>query len=82
MESKLMEKKAIIEVLESIMNGTEWVIESKKQDIQRHLQSIETEENETGEKVADDDWRYSAVRGCRAYLDAFETVKKHLEKLI
>ena len=81
MESKLMEKKAIIEVLESIVSGMEWPVERKQEEIKRYRDDIKTDK-ENGVEIDPDDWRLKAIAANEKYLAAYESVIKHLEKLI
>ena len=81
MENKLREKRAIIEVMENMLSGIGWTLDSKKNEIEEYQRRIQQEKDD-GMEVSKDDWRYAQIASAQAYLDAYEIVTKHLEKLI
>lgn len=81
MESKLMEKKAVLDVIEDMMGGVHWTQESKQKAIE-DWEALKKASEEAGEEVDPDCWNAQQARNAEIWLNALETVKKHLEKLI
>jgi len=81
MENKLMEKKAILDVIEDMMGGVHWTQESKQKAIE-DWKALKKASEETGAEVDPDCWNAQQARNAEIWLNALEIVKKHLEKLI
>ena len=87
MESKLMEKKALLEVIESILDNMDWTVKSKKETWEAYIAAMQAEQDNAKEEGREPDFsclEYERKNAARAddFLKAYETVKKHLEKLI
>lgn len=87
MEQKLNEKKAILEVIESILDNMEWTVKSKGETIEQYQIARKAEQEAARDEDREPD--YSSIEWERRnadraddFLNAYETVKKHLEKLI
>ena len=81
MESKLMEKKAVLDVIEYMMSGIHWETENRQQKV-KNWEDIKQAAMDSGEEVDPDCWDAQQARIAEIWLNALETVKKHLEKLI
>ena len=81
MESKLMEKKAVLDVIDYMMSGIHWETENKQQKV-KNWEDIKQTATDSGEEVDPDCWDAQQARIAETWLNALETVKKHLEKLI
>lgn len=81
MESKLMEKKAVLDVIEYLMGGVHWTQESKQKAIE-DWEALKKASAEAGEEVDPECYNAQQARKAEIWLNALETVKKHLEKLI
>lgn len=82
-----MEKKAVLDVLESIMSNMEWPVKNQKEyiEIYENGWKEEQENAKAEEREPNPDFdHYDRLRAenAKAWLSAYETVKKHLEKLI
>lgn len=87
MEQKLNEKKAILEVIESLLDNMKWTVDSKNGAIETWANDWKTEQEiakEEGREPNPDCDTYDRRQAERAeeFLKAYEIVKKHLEKLI
>ena len=76
MEKKLEEKKMMLDVLSTMLDSMKWAVEAKKEEIASYEQSMKDDP----ENVRDYEKR--GAENSRAYLEAYEQVKKHLEKLL
>lgn len=76
MENRMEEKKRMIEVLEQVLSGMEWTVKNWKSNIDEYEKAMK----ENPEEVRD--WEKSQADAGRAYLETWEQVKKHLEKLL
>jgi hypothetical protein len=76
MEKRLEEKKRTIEVLENVLSGMEWTEKTWKSQIDDYNKAVE----EDPENVRD--WEKQQADQAAAYLNIWEAVKKHLEKLL
>lgn len=76
MEKRLEEKKRTIEVLETVLSGMEWTEKTWKSQIDDYNKAVE----EDPENVRD--WEKQQADQAAAYLNIWEAVKKHLEKLL
>jgi hypothetical protein len=81
MESKLAEKKAVLDVIETMIGGVHWETENRQQKV-KNWEDIKRVAMDSGEEVDPDCWDAQQARSAEAWLNALETVKKHLEKLI
>lgn len=87
MESKLMEKKALLEVIESILDSMDWTVKNKQGIVEAYDTVRKAErENAIAEGREPDysclEWERKNAAQADEFLKAYETVKKHLEKLI
>ena len=76
MEKKLQEKKMLFEVLEQVLSGMEWTVKSWKSNVDDYNNAMK----ENSEEVRD--WEKQQAEHAAGCLDAWEQVKKHLEKLM
>lgn len=76
MENRMEEKKRMIEVLEQVLSGMEWTVKNWKSNIDDYEKAMK----ENPEDVRE--WEKSQADAGRAYLETWEQVKKHLEKLL
>lgn len=81
MENKLAEKKAVLEVIETMIGGIHWETENKQQKV-KNWKDIQQVAIDSGEEVDPDCWDAQQARNAEVWLNALDTVKKHLEKLI
>ena len=81
MEKKLMEKRMVLDVIDRMMSGLEWTIQSKQNDIQTWKDTVK-EARENGEEPDTHSYAKREADDAENWLAALETVKKHLEKLI
>ena len=76
MEKKLEEKKLLLDVLSDTLRNMDWLIKAKNEEIEGYEQSMK----EDPESVTD--YEKQNAERAKAYLGAWEQVKKHLEKLL
>lgn len=81
MESKLMEKKAVLDVIETMISGVHWETENRQQKV-KNWEDIKKVATDSGEEVDPECWDAQQARIAEVWLSALDTVKKHLEKLI
>ena len=81
MENKLAEKKAVLEVIETMIVGVHWETENKQQKV-KNWKDIQQVAMDSGEEVDPECWDAQQARIAEVWLSALDTVKKHLEKLI
>ena len=82
MEKKLMEKKAVLDIIEAMLNGIDsWTVERRQEKID-NWERLKKASAEAGEEVDPNCWNAREAQEAREWFNALETVKKHLEKLI
>ena len=87
MENKLNEKKAILDVLESIIDNMDWTLKNKEEAVDSYKKARKAEQETAADEGRDPDyssleWERKNADRAAEFLTAYETVKKHLEKLI
>ena len=81
MESKLKEKMAVLDIIDTMVNSLDWTIQNKNRDI-ADWKALEKASREAGEEIDPDNWNIRQAQAAEVWLAALDTVKKHLEKLI
>ena len=83
MEQKIMEKRAMLEVVEAVNNALtgRWTMQEKQEAIAAWKEEQATAKA-NGEEADPEGWVARRAKEAEAYLAAVETVMKHIEKLI
>lgn len=78
MEKKLMEKRAMLDVLDLFAAvESNWTVDGWKNEVKEWEDLTEEEKND-----GNHGWTRDNAMAAQARLDALEVVKKHLEKLL